>query len=567
MSVAQTSLDLLSRLGSKGPDISALTQLAKDKPEVDFDEVFAQQKTESKDKPERAPDKDARDEVPVKAADDKPEDKVAAKDNNKADEDLINKDKAQNDESEAPEQEASSDHEKTDKKEKGDREGDKEPAKEAQANDEQEGEEESQALAAGEPAQEAPAEGAQPDIARPAGSDPSLVHLDGLGALNPRGTVVDEIETSIKGTTIGLGPIDPKTQLPPTAAQSTAPGLAQAAAKANPASTLGVDPGASANPEVIVDPALLAKSDVGNLASSLAQTLGPRGATGAPIEPLPQSAKPAGGLGALLPSAAGLPPLEQAQETALSAAPGLALESAQASQPKPLTPGDLRAAVNEGAADNKATDEGLLRASAAKAGPSPALVAQSSAASDVLAQASAGKESTASSTSSSTAIEGPRVAGANLAQFQTGAMKGATVQTQVQTPMNQPQWGSAVANKVLWMAAQNLTSAEIHLDPPELGQMMVRVTVSQDQASVTFTTPNVAVREALDQNAFRLREQFEAEGLDLVNVDVGEQNLDQQGEAQEEGADASLAGGAAGEQDEETTLPMAAPKGLVDYFV
>ena len=195
-----------------------------------------------------------------------------------------------------------------------------------------------------------------------------------------------------------------------------------------------------------------------------------------------------------------------------------------------------------------------------------AATALNSAANDLVAQASASKEGPAS-TSSSTAIEGPRIAGATMSQFQTGAAKGATVQTQVQTPVGQPQWGSAVANKVLWMAAQNLTSAEIHLDPPELGPMMVRVTVSQEQASVTFASQHVAVRDALDQNAFRLREQFEGEGLDLVNVDVGEHNLDQQGESQEEGADASMAAESGAEQDNDATLPVAASKGLVDYFV
>src|SRR5690606_20166571 len=45
------------------------------------------------------------------------------------------------------------------------------------------------------------------------------------------------------------------------------------------------------------------------------------------------------------------------------------------------------------------------------------------------------------------------------------------VQTGVPTTMGQPGWNQAVGEKVLWLAAQNLSSAEIRLDPPELGPM------------------------------------------------------------------------------------------------
>lgn len=94
-------------------------------------------------------------------------------------------------------------------------------------------------------------------------------------------------------------------------------------------------------------------------------------------------------------------------------------------------------------------------------------------------------------------------------------------------------WQIAISEKVATMAAQRLTEAEIQLDPPELGQLQVRVTVNQDQAQVSFVSPHAAVREALDQTALRLREMFSGEGLNLVDVDVSDQSHPDSSEGEE----------------------------------
>ncbi len=86
------------------------------------------------------------------------------------------------------------------------------------------------------------------------------------------------------------------------------------------------------------------------------------------------------------------------------------------------------------------------------------------------------------------------------------------------------QWQNGVGEKVLWMAAQNIQSAEVQLDPPELGQLHIKITIGQESASVNFISPHASVREALDASAFRLREMFQQEGLDLVDVGVSDQS-------------------------------------------
>ncbi|WP_245792289.1 flagellar hook-length control protein FliK [Teredinibacter waterburyi] len=105
----------------------------------------------------------------------------------------------------------------------------------------------------------------------------------------------------------------------------------------------------------------------------------------------------------------------------------------------------------------------------------------------------------------------------------------ARMQMPVTIRFGQPEWAGMVAERSAMMAAQKITSAELRLDPPELGPLQVRVTVNaHDQASVNFVSANPNVREALDQTASRLRELLEQQGVDLTDVNVSDQSSQQQ---------------------------------------
>jgi len=100
--------------------------------------------------------------------------------------------------------------------------------------------------------------------------------------------------------------------------------------------------------------------------------------------------------------------------------------------------------------------------------------------------------------------------------------KSTSLQTAIPSKFGGDQWASAVADKVMWLSSQRIQSAEIRLDPPELGPMQVRVSVQNDQVNVSFVSHHQSVREALEQNVFKLREQFGNEGMDLVDVSVSD---------------------------------------------
>ena len=156
--------------------------------------------------------------------------------------------------------------------------------------------------------------------------------------------------------------------------------------------------------------------------------------------------------------------------------------------------------------------------------------------------------------------------GANRSQPLSPTERGFTVQTDVRVPVGQGQWGQAVGQKVLWMAAQKLSTAELRLDPPDLGPMQVRVSANQDQISVTFSSPQVAVREALDQNANRLREMFAEQGLDLVDVNVSDQSGQEQAGEEGDGRTAGQGPGSDADDPEGEMIEQRISDRLVDHY-
>lgn len=155
---------------------------------------------------------------------------------------------------------------------------------------------------------------------------------------------------------------------------------------------------------------------------------------------------------------------------------------------------------------------------------------------------------------------------ARLTESQSPAARSFVVQTGVPVTVGQPQWSQAVGEKVLWLAAQNVSAAEIRLDPPDLGQLHVKVSVNQDQATVTFTSPHPVVREALDQQLNRLREMFSEQGLNLVNVDVSDRSAAQQQQNQERDGHS----GSSADAEEEELMPVGVTQvtnlRLVDHY-
>jgi flagellar hook-length control protein FliK len=101
--------------------------------------------------------------------------------------------------------------------------------------------------------------------------------------------------------------------------------------------------------------------------------------------------------------------------------------------------------------------------------------------------------------------------------------------TVINTPVTDKAWGSEFNQKVTWLATGREHSAELHLNPPNLGPLDVVLKVSGDQATALFTSPHGVVREAIEQALPKLREMLAENGITLGNATVSDQSSRQQG--------------------------------------
>lgn len=117
-----------------------------------------------------------------------------------------------------------------------------------------------------------------------------------------------------------------------------------------------------------------------------------------------------------------------------------------------------------------------------------------------------------------------------------GADRPAPVWT-VATPMHQAQqWADEVGDRVRWMVGQQLQSAELKITPPDLGTIKVRISVQQDQMSISFSSPSPQVRDTLEDAIPRLRDLMSGSGYDAVDVDVSHDRPGDSGGAPDEEA-------------------------------
>ncbi|WP_248744702.1 flagellar hook-length control protein FliK [Pseudomonas sp. MWU12-2037] len=106
----------------------------------------------------------------------------------------------------------------------------------------------------------------------------------------------------------------------------------------------------------------------------------------------------------------------------------------------------------------------------------------------------------------------------------------ATPKTANALPANQPLamhqsgWSEEVVNRVMYLSSANLKSAEIQLQPAELGRLDIKVNMSADQPTqISFISAHAGVRDALEGNMPRLRDMLQQQGLGQADVTVSDQ--------------------------------------------
>ena len=143
--------------------------------------------------------------------------------------------------------------------------------------------------------------------------------------------------------------------------------------------------------------------------------------------------------------------------------------------------------------------------------------------------------------------------------------------TAVQVPVGDPQWNDQVSQKIVWLTGRQIQAAEIHVNPADLGPVEVKISVTNEQATVSFNAQNASVRELLEANVHRLREMMESNGVELGDVNVGNGEPDAQYASEQGGTGSGQAGSGDsgdGHADAEDTelVAQATSDRLVDFY-
>ncbi|WP_288380549.1 flagellar hook-length control protein FliK [uncultured Massilia sp.] len=80
-------------------------------------------------------------------------------------------------------------------------------------------------------------------------------------------------------------------------------------------------------------------------------------------------------------------------------------------------------------------------------------------------------------------------------------------------------WDNQIGNRVVYMIGKE-QAATLTLNPPDLGPVQIVLNVSNDQASVAFSSNQMEVRQALENALPRLRDMMNESGIALGNATV-----------------------------------------------
>ena len=108
----------------------------------------------------------------------------------------------------------------------------------------------------------------------------------------------------------------------------------------------------------------------------------------------------------------------------------------------------------------------------------------------------------------------------DIPQVQLSLRQGVETQNQMQEMIQR--FSPVMKQQLVTMVSQGIQQAEIRLDPPELGHMLVKVQVHGDQTQVQFHVTQSQTRDVVEQAIPRLRELLQEQGMQLTDSHVSQ---------------------------------------------
>jgi flagellar hook-length control protein FliK len=102
-------------------------------------------------------------------------------------------------------------------------------------------------------------------------------------------------------------------------------------------------------------------------------------------------------------------------------------------------------------------------------------------------------------------------------------------------PVGDREWPQALSQQMVRLSTQGNHTAELQLNPPDLGPLKVVLNVVNDQAQASFVSPHASVRAAVEAALPQLRNAMADSGIQLGQTSVGgEQYAGQPGNGQQQ---------------------------------
>lgn len=146
---------------------------------------------------------------------------------------------------------------------------------------------------------------------------------------------------------------------------------------------------------------------------------------------------------------------------------------------------------------------------------------------------------------------------------------------QVATPVGATHWGTELGQQMVMMSSnvrQGMQTAELRLDPPDLGPLRVSLNLADGVASASFVSAHASVRQAIEVAIPQLQQALAQAGISLGQTSVGEQAAQQEfaqqngnGSQRQQGGNAAVADGAVDAAQPAVTVARNA-NALVDTF-
>jgi len=92
----------------------------------------------------------------------------------------------------------------------------------------------------------------------------------------------------------------------------------------------------------------------------------------------------------------------------------------------------------------------------------------------------------------------------------------------VQTQLFKPDWSESFNSNILVLVKDQVQSARLNLNPPELGPIEIRLSIQKDHTNIHFYSQHGVVRDVIEDAFPRLRELMSSSGINLGDVNVSQ---------------------------------------------